>query len=263
MLCDSHCHLYFKDLQNNLATVLKNAYLTGVNHFIVPGVDLKTNQQALILSKKYKSISSSLGIHPFEAGISNLPLTGQLGQLEGLIKKEIKHITAIGECGLDFTKKGQTLSKNDQNKLFIGQIRLALKYNLPLIIHKRKADKEIFTALKPFKGRVKGVFHSFAEDSLFVNKALEFGFLLGINGLLTYNPDLEKTVTKIPLNHLLLETDAPFLTPQPLKEKRKWPNEPKNVKIVALKLARVKKISFKKISQITVKNTASLFNIKI
>lgn len=261
MLVDSHCHLYFNCFKK-INNVLRSAESLGVKHFVVPGINLKTNKQTLNLAKNFKNIYPALGIYPFEISKTNLSLEKQINKLENLVKNNLKKIIAAGECGLDFSPpppEEKKRSRKDQIKLFNSHIKLALKYNLPLIVHKRKADKEVFSSLKPFKRKVRGVFHCFTEDEAFFKKASDYGFYLGLAGNLTYNKKLQKVVKNIPLNNLLLETDSPFLTPYPINKKQKWPNQPKNVKIIALKLAELKNTSFAKVASITSQNARKLF----
>lgn len=166
----------------------------------------------------------------------------------------------VGECGIDITewKGGRNIDK--QIELFEMQIKLALKNNLPVVIHNRNGDEQIFEVLEKYNGKgLTGVFHCFTSSWETAQRALDSGFYLSFTGIITYpsGKDIWETVEKAPLDKILVETDAPYLSPQGLRNKV---NEPKYVKITAKTLADIKKISFAKLSEATYKNSCQLFS---
>lgn len=270
MLIDTHCHLNFKAFKNQVDQVIQAAKKVGVVKIIIPGADLNSSQKAIELAQKYDKVYAAVGIHPHHSNgeIKKFEIKQLRDELKKLAKND--RVVAIGECGLDYYQYQQTKYQdyqiNDefkkiQKEIFLIQIELAQKLNLPLIIHNRLASEDILELLQNFKG-LKGVFHCFEGDKIVLNWALNHNFYLGITGNVTYNQKLQKTIKKIPLENLVLETDAPWLTPEPLRKQQKWPNRPENVKIVAERIAKIKGDSFLNVTTITSNNATKLFNLK-
>lgn len=265
MLIDTHAHLNFKAFKKDLNQVLKRAHEAGVEKIIVVGTDLKTSQKAIELAQRYECLYASVGIHPHH--LNNLDKNKLEEKLVNLANK--KKVVAIGETGLDYhqyqnskygkikiTKKVKDLQKN----LFALHLKLAGQLDLPLIIHCRQALDDLLDALtlKANTLKRKGVFHCFEGNKINLNKVLALGFFLGFDGNVTYKSDihLRDLVKEAPVERLLLETDSPFLTPEPLRGTR---NEPKNIKLVVKALVDLKNISFKKLEEKTTHNSYSLF----
>lgn len=235
---------------------------------IVVGSDLKSSKKAVNLAQKYDSLYASVGIHPHHANSLN---DGEV-DIQRQLTKELttlarnKRVVAIGETGLDYhqynnSKYGEAeLDKDLQKKFFKLHIELAKKLNLPLIIHCRQSFNDLLDLLAPAaKGlERKGGFHCFEGSKKYLKKALNLGFYIGFNGLITYpaKEDLKELVKITPIDRILLETDSPFLTPEPLKGKR---NEPKNIKIITKIVAKIKNISCKEIEKKNSQNARSLF----
>lgn len=250
MLIDTHAHLNVSDYKNDIDDVILRSINNGVKKIIVVGMDEITNQKAIELSLKFECIKPSLGIHPCYHQNQDLDKLKQ--QLTN------NKVIAIGETGLDLHHKKDDLSI--QKYFFNEQIKLSLQYNLPLIIHARESFEEVYKMLQFYKGKVKGVFHCLVSDVQEVQKALQLGFYIGIGGIVTYEQSTQahEIAKMVPLNRLLLETDAPYLTPYPFKNQR---NEPSNIKIIAEKIAFLKNISVSEISQQTTMNVRKLFLI--
>lgn len=251
MLIDSHCHLYLGSWADNLRLILQDAESNGVGKIISPGIDLDTSQKCIEIAEIYDDIYAAAGIHPHDAKDAQ---SDYLDSLRKMLKQP--KVVAVGEIGLDFYRN---ISDADiQFKIFREQLKLAQDSDLPVIIHNRNSDKDIIETLKDFKS-VRGVAHCFSSDLATAEKFLEMGFYISFAGNLTYkNSDLPDVAKEIPLYRLLVETDAPYLSPMPFCGKE---NQPGRVKYVAEKLAECKGIDFDEIEEVTQNNTETLFNL--
>jgi TatD DNase family protein len=275
MLIDTHCHLNFKVFKGKVNQVIDRAKKAGIEKIIVPGVDLKTSKKAVELAQKYDGVYAAVGIHPHHSNIKNHPPAGG-SKIKNELKTlaENKKVVAVGECGLDYYQYQKTKYqdyqidddfKKRQKEILLLQIGLAKELNLPLIIHSRQASEDILKIIKhqtsAINHRLKGVFHCFEGNEDLLKWGLENSFYFGVTGNLTYNHKIQSSVKKIPLKNLLIETDSPFLIPEPLKSQKIFPNEPKNVKIVAKRIAKIKGDSFLNIGQKTTQNAICLFKL--
>ncbi|QTX02653.1 Mg-dependent DNase [Candidatus Phytoplasma luffae] len=252
MLIDTHAHLNFHQFDKDLDEVIKRAFTNDVKFFIIPGVDQKTNEKAIKLAQKYPFMKAAIGIHPCYY------LNENPYNIEKYLKS--KQVIAVGEIGIDLYHEKKSLPIQQKN-LDI-QLKLAIKYNLPIILHARESFDEIYKILLPYKGQIKGVFHCLTTNLEEAYKALKLDFYIGLGGIITYEKALEThKITKIiPLNKILLETDSPYLTPSPYS--KKYRNEPKFIKIIAEKIAQLKNINLKEVSEQTTKNVKTLFNLQ-
>lgn len=258
MFIDTHCHLTFPQFKEDQAMVIGNAKKAGVKRFITPGVDPLSSKLAVSLSQKHPGVVfASVGFHPYEAQqIHDVSL------LESLLSTKystLSPIVAIGECGLDYHQyKGHDASgrKENQKRLFDLQLKLALKHNLPVIMHCRDAFEDFFEVLDSLPQAPRGVIHCFSGGLQETRMASKRKFFVGIDGNVTYSKQLEMIVPHIPLTTLLLETDAPYLTPVPHRGIR---NEPKYIPLIAKKMAELLKTSVNKVEEQTTANAHSLF----
>lgn len=255
MYIDTHCQLNFSDFDADRPMVIGNAKKAGVKQFIVPGVDHNSCRTAVHLTKTNPGvIFAAVGYHPYEA-----PHNPDISYLETLINTEA--IVAVGECGLDYhLYKGEMAAgrKDVQHRLFKEQLQLALTYNLPVIIHCRDAFEDVFVILHALPKVPKGVFHCFSGGLQDLRIAEEMGFSIGIDGNVTYSKQLAMIVPYIPLTSLLLETDAPYLTPVPHRGER---NEPKYIPLIAKKIAELQNKPVSEIEMATTENARVLFGI--
>ena len=260
MFIDTHCHLNFKEYDLDRAMVIRNAKKAGVKKFINPGVNLFFSKTAVTLAQKHPGVVfAGIGFHPYEA--QHNPEVNELELLLRTKNQEPRTIVAIGECGLDYHQyKGEAAvgKKDNQKRLFEAQLSLALAYNLPVIIHCREAFADTFDILDSLPKMPPGVFHCFSGGLQELRMATERGFLVGIYGNVTYSKQLELIVPHIPLSSLLLETDAPYLTPTPHRGSR---NEPKYVPLVARKIAELRHVSPNVVEELTTKNAVNLFSL--
>ncbi len=249
MFIDTHCHLNFKEFDADRAMVIGNAKKAGVKQFICPGVDPFSSKQVVALQKKHPGIVfAAVGFHPYEAqtnpDVNTLP---------------VDHAIAIGEIGLDYHQyKGEDAAgkKQSQKLLFEEQLRLAAKHNLPAIMHVRDAFEDFFTIYNAFP--VKGVIHCFSGGLQEVRLIKERNLFIGLDGNITYSKQLQAIITEIPLPMILLETDAPYLTPVPHRGER---NEPKYIPLIAAEIARLQNTDIHHVETQTTDNAKALFRI--
>ena len=229
MLIDTHTHI---------------ADPTGVDKIILIGTNLKDSQKVVATAQTDEKIFASVGIHP-EYSCENWE------KFETLARQP--KVVAVGECGLDYKSSS---NHNDQKIAFQKQIEISQKLNLPLIIHSREATNEVLEILNQYQN-LRGVFHFYNFGKSKIAKVLEMGFFFGLDGNLTYEVGLQNVAKLIPLEKILLETDSPYLSPEPVQNS---PNRPKNVKIIASFLSKLKSVSLEVIEKITSENAYSLFN---
>ena len=249
MFTDTHCHIY-KEYYEDIKKILENAKECQINRMINNGCDKKSNEEVLKLSTQYKNIYGALGIHPENVDTYK---EEDLKEIENNLTNP--KIIAIGEIGLDYhyTKE----NKNRQIELLEAQLQIAEKYNLPVIIHSREATEDTINTLKKY--HVKGVIHSFSGSKETALIYIKMGYLLGINGVITFkNSKLKEVIKEIPLENIILETDSPYLTPEPFRGKR---NEPKRILEIAKFICELKNISLEELSKITNENVKRIFDI--
>lgn len=261
---DTHCHLDFERFAKDRSQVLKRAWNAGLVWILNPGIDLHTNHAAIDLANAHpQQISASVGIHPN----FGLPWTADI--LPTLQEQATQPgVVAIGEIGLDYYR--QHTPFNQQRKMLEAQLNLAQELTLPVILHNRDSAQDLLKILKSWhQGLIDtdhplairpGVFHSFSADVDTAMAALEMNFYIGISGPVTFtNASQRKAVTRnLPLDRLLLETDAPYLTPHPHRGKR---NEPAYIPLIAEEIARLHNTSPKHVAEITYANARRLFNL--
>ena len=258
MLIDSHCHLVHKNYEISLEQILSEAKEDEVEKFITIGTSIKENLIAIKTSESAKDVYCSVGIYPHE------DKTLKIDELRSSLKENIiksNKIVAIGECGVDVSnwENGRTLDK--QLELFEMQLELAKENNLPIIIHNRNGDEEVYRLLKKYSDLgVSGVMHCFASDWDYAQRILHLGFYISFTNMITYpkKEQLLEVVKNVPMDRFLLETDAPYLPPQSLRGEI---NYPKYVRIVAEKVAQVKQKPLDEVSSCSYENTCKLFKL--
>lgn len=257
MFIDTHCHLQFEQFNEDRKTVLQNAIKSGVTQFIVPSVDPLSCKLSLELSKEHDGIIfSSVGYHPYEA--SHRP---DIAYLESLISHHKQSIVAIGEIGLDYHlfKGEQALGKKQEQRMFFEeQLLLAIRNNLPVIMHCRDAYEDFFSVLDSLPSLPRGVIHCFSGGLQELRFAKERNLFVGIDGNITYAKNLQANLPHIPLTMMLMETDAPYLTPIPHRGQR---NEPKFIKGIVEFMSLKLEIDVRDIAMQTTVNAKALFTI--
>jgi len=254
-LIDSHCHIYGKEFTQDLAPMLDRAKEAGVNTMIAVGADLESSVEACRLAEAHDQIYCSVGIHPHDAD----RVTEKCYELVREMALGNPKVVAIGEIGLDFYRDRSP--RPAQEEVFRRFIRLARELSLPIIIHDRDAHDRIVAIMKEERAaEVGGVLHCFSGDLEMARECIEMGFKISIPGTLTYpsNEALRDVVRGVKIEHLLIETDSPYLTPVPHRGKR---NEPAFVKLVAERIAELKGLSPEDVGRITSFNARRLFGI--
>lgn len=254
MFIDTHAHLFFENFKDDLDEVINRAKENNVDYIIVPATDLATAREAISLSEKYENIYATVGIHPHDTKDWNDSL---IAEIENLAKHP--KVVAIGEIGLDYYYDFSP--KDQQIKAFKSQLDLAVKLQLPVVIHNRDSDKDMMDIIQSYCGSgLKAQFHCFngsLEDAL---EFLKMNHFISFTGNITFkkSTELRATLKQIDLNHLMLETDSPFMTPVPYRGKR---NEPANVGIIAKHISEIYNISIEEVGKITSLNTFRFFGI--
>ena len=249
MFIDTHCHVV-SEYYDDIDVVIKNAIDNGVLKIIINGYNMQSNREVLELVKKYDIVYGALGIQPEELYDYN---DDSLKFIEEHINDE--KIIAVGEIGLDYH---YDTDKDLQKELFKRQLKIAYKYNKPVIIHSRDCIQETYNILKDSK--VKGTMHCYSGSKEMALEFIKIGFSIGIGGVSTFKnaKNIVDVIKYIPLEYIILETDSPYLTPEPYRGKR---NEPMYILIVAKRVADIKGLDIKEIERTTTDNARRLFDI--
>jgi len=251
MYIDSHCHINFPELHERMDAVLSSMQDHKVSHALCVSVTLDKFPDILALANQKKHIFASVGVHPDYENITE-PTVEQLVELSRHEK-----VVAIGETGLDYFRLKGDLTW--QRERFRTHIQAAVTAKLPLIIHTRQAPEDTIRIMTEEKAdKATGVMHCFTESYAMAKQAIDLGFFISFSGIITFKnaEDLRETVKKIPLEHILIETDSPYLAPVPNRGKM---NEPSNVVYVAEKIAEIKNISVEEVAEATTHNFSQLF----
>lgn len=275
MLIDTHCHLNFSAFRNDADDIIKQSLKQGIKMIIV-GTQYDTSLRAINYADKYNGVYAAIGLHPVH--LTNRQIKEEIGEEKigflsraekfdskkyGKLAKNKKAV-AVGEIGLDYQADIDQKQKKLQKEQFITQIRFAKKIEKPVIIHNRNAIKDILEILtSEFKGwkekdKLNGVSHFFGGSLDDAQKLFSLGFLVSFTGVITFAPQYELLIRKLPLNKILIETDSPYASPIPRRGKR---NEPLNVRFIAQKIADIQGVSFEKVAKQTTLNTKKLFQL--
>lgn len=253
---DTHTHLYLEEFDNDRENVVRNALQKGVNYFFLPNIDSRSIDGMMDLSGKFPDhCFPMMGLHPTSVKAN---YREELAIVEGHLSSPEKRFSAIGEIGIDLYWSREF--EDNQLSAFGFQLDLAVKYNLPVVIHTRNSFEQAVNVIEEKKSpEIRGIFHCFGGSLKQAEKAIDLGFLLGIGGIITYkNSGLQEVVEKVGLEHMVLETDAPFLSPVPYRGQR---NESGYIPLIAQKIAEIKKTDLSEVAEKTTKNAFKLFNI--
>lgn len=257
-LTDTHCHLIMGEFTDDLPQVLERAAEAGVATVVVPGIDLQTSRAAVSLAESHPGLHAAVGIHPHHADTWNSSVAEEILALAGSEK-----VVAIGEIGLDFYRDFSP--RRQQRLAFREQLAMARRLGLPVIVHNRKAIEDVLQELDRWATNLpaslkdrSGVMHAFSADRVSATRALEMGMYLGVAGPVTFRnaADLRTVVGSLPIDRLLVETDAPYLTPHPHRGSR---NEPAYVRLVAEGLAGALETEVARVTYATSENANRLF----
>jgi len=257
VLVDSHCHIDMKQFNKDRDAVMQRARDAGITAVIDVGCDLASSESAIGFAERYNEVFATVGFHPHSASEMG---DGDLDRLEGLARH--RKVVAIGEIGLDFYRN---LSPREvQIEAFKKQLALARELGLPVVIHSRQAKDEVFSILTEWvdaSGEDSGVLHCFSGDSELAKQYIDMGFFISIAGPVTYSSSTAIEIAReVSLDRLLIETDCPFLTPEPHRGKR---NEPSYVLLVAQKIAEMRGITVDSVEEHTSRNAARLFRLPL
>jgi TatD DNase family protein len=256
IIIDTHTHLFLPEFKEDRSRVVADALGKGIEKMLLPNVDDTTIEPMLTLADEYPAIClPMMGLHPTSVDQS---FRRKLDLVTEMLAT--RKFWGIGETGIDLYWDDTFL--NQQKEAFSIQMALAKEYHLPLVIHARNSFPEIFEIVDQEKDdSLKGVFHAFSGNTSQANRIMEYGFKIGIGGIVTFkNAGLDKIAGDIPLEHVVLETDAPYLAPVPKRGKR---NEPAYLVYTAEKLAEIHGLSLNDVADITSRNAAALFHINL
>lgn len=250
---DTHCHLNAEEFQADIHDVIRRAQESGVERFYMPSVDASAIASMLELEEQYPGIClPMMGLHPCYVKKN---YQEELSIIDEWLAK--RRFAAVGEIGLDFY--WDTTFAKEQYESFEHQIRRAIDYSLPIVIHSRNAMEETIAVVEKYTSKgLYGIFHCFSGDAVQAKKVVDLGFLLGIGGVITYKKSgLAEAIADIPLEKLVLETDAPYLSPVPFRGKR---NESAYLDHIAQKVAEVKHVTREEVASVTSLNAMAVFS---
>lgn len=254
MLVDTHTHIDLENFEDHLEEVLSTAKEYNVQKVVIPGVEPSGFDRIFALCNQYSEIFGAVGVHPEE-------VEKYSSDTDDLIKDFLKKpkIVAVGEIGLDYYWDKSKI--NEQKEIFERQILIAKEFNKPVLVHDREAHQDSFDILKKTKAAETGaVMHCFSGSPEFAAECVKEGFYIALGGVVTFKNSIKaKEVAKtVPLNRLLLETDAPYMTPVPFRGKE---NQPAYVKFVAQEIANLRNISFEEVAQVTTENAQRILRM--
>lgn len=256
-LFDSHSHLNDEKFDEDREKTIDEIVKSGVTNFITAGYSVESSKKAIEIAKKYDFIYTTAGVSPNDIPQDEDELWKQLAEIENIAKNNSK-VLAIGEIGLDYY--WNTENKELQKLAFIEQIKIANKYNLPIVIHTREAVMDTLQILKENKVTKTGVFHCCPQNRELIKEGLKLGFYISFAGPITFknSKNAEEMINLVPNDRILIETDSPYLAPEPVRGTR---NTPSNVKFVAQKIADVKGLTLENVEKITFENTKRILKM--
>lgn len=259
---DTHCHLNIDPLNKNIDLIIKDAKDFGVNYLLVPGTTFESSRIAVNIAQKHENVFAAIGIHPTdEKKLQNSKIL-KLQEFDLLIGNP--KVLAIGEIGLDYFKNNDKDNKEYQKELFIDQLEYGIKHKKSIIIHCREASDDVLSILNTnwsnwFLGRM--VFHCCEPSKTLLDFAKDKKIFIGVDGDITYKKEKQDFIKEVPLDLLVLETDAPFLTPDPVRKTLKFPNEPKNLNLINKFISNILNTNEEDLKKITFNNSRKLFNL--
>lgn len=256
---DSHSHYNDEKFDEDRKEIIQETYNSGVTKFICAGYDIESSKLSLEIANGYNFIYSIVGISPNDVPKSLSEVDLMIEEIENIIKQDKNNkIVAIGEIGLDYYWNKE--NKDIQREVFIKQIKLANKYNMPIVIHTREAVDDTLKILRENSVNNKGVFHCCPLNRELVKQGLDLGFYISFAGPVTFknSKNAEEIVNMVPINKMLIETDSPYLAPEP---KRGTRNDSRNVKHIAEKIASFRNISVEEFANYTYENAMKIFRI--
>ena len=256
---DTHSHYNDEKFDEDREEIIKSTYESGVTRFVCAGYNIESSQKAIEMSQKYEFIYSICGISPNDIPQSEQELWKDIAEITKIVKEnKTNKIVAIGEIGLDYYWNKE--NKELQKEAFIKQIDLANEMDMPIVIHSRDASIDTIDIIREHLVRKAGIFHCCQFNQEMIRQALELGYYISFAGPVTFknSKNAPDVVKMIPLNRILIETDSPYLSPEPNRGKR---NDSRNVKFIAQKIADFKEMTIEEIAKITYENANKIFRI--
>jgi TatD DNase family protein len=259
MLIDTHAHLYLDRFAEDRAAVLQRARDAGVETIVLPAIDVPSIRQAVNLCEAHDGLYAMTGLHPSETDEATE------ADLEA-VKEWCSHpsVVAVGESGLDYY--WDRSFDDEQHAFFRRHIRLAMEVDLPLVIHNREATEDILAILEEehvradAPERMRGILHCYVDPPTVAERAWNLGFFVGVGGIMTFsNSKVDRYVEDVPLEHMVIETDSPYLAPEPHRGDR---NEPAYVRHVAERLAEVKDVPVEQVAEVTTQNARAIYELE-
>jgi len=259
MLIDTHAHLYLDRFAEDRAAVLQRARDAGVETIVLPAIDVPSIRQAVNLCEAHDGLYAMTGLHPSETDEATE------ADLEA-VKEWCSHpsVVAVGESGLDYY--WDRSFDDEQHAFFRRHIRLAMEVDLPLVIHNREATEDILAILEEehvradAPERMRGILHCYVDPPEVAERAWNLGFFVGVGGIMTFsNSKVDRYVEDVPLEHMVIETDSPYLAPEPHRGDR---NEPAYVRHVAERLAEVKDVPVEQVAEVTTRNARAIYELE-
>ena len=250
---DTHCHLYWDDFREDLPAVIDRARAAGVTRMIVPATDFETFAQAAEIAARFDGVFLAAGIHPHDAAKAPADFADRLREFAAHPR-----VVAIGEIGLDYYYDFS--SPGEQKRVLHAQLEVAKERGLPVILHNRESDDELLAVVRAHQdGSLRGQFHCFSSSAVYARAVLDAGFHLSFTGNVTFKKSvLDPVLSYVPDDRLLIETDAPFMTPAPFRGKR---NEPSMIPLIARRFASARHQSLAHVAAITTRNAEQLFRL--
>ena len=258
-LFDTHSHYNDEKFNEDREQIIKDTYESGITKFVCAGYNIDSSKKAIEMSRKYEFIYSICGISPNDIPQSEQELWKDIAEISEIVKQnKTNKLVAIGEIGLDYYWNKE--NKELQKEAFIKQIDLANEMNLPIVIHSRDASIDTIDIIKEHVVKRVGIFHCCQFNQEMIRQALELGYYISFAGPVTFknSKNALDIVKMVPLDRILIETDSPYLSPEPKRGKR---NDSRNVKYIAQKIAEFKEMSIEEIAKITYENAKKIFNI--
>ncbi len=260
MIFDSHAHLDDEKFDQDRENIIEEIKKAGITKVISAGYNLEASKKAVEIAKKYDWIYATVGISPNDIPQTEEELWKNISQIEKIVNENKEKIVAIGEIGLDYYWEKDEARRKLQKNAFIKQIELSNKLELPIVIHTRDAAVDTIEILKANPVNKKGVFHCCPQNQELIKQALNLGFYISFAGPITFknSKNAEEIIKLVPNEKILIETDSPYLAPEPVRGTR---NDPRNVKYIAQKIAETKEMQVEELEKITFENTCKIFKI--
>ena len=261
---DSYCHLDDDRFNEDREILIEEIKKADITKFVSAGYSIKGSKKGIELAKKYEYIYTTCGISPNDIPQNEENLWKSIEEIRNLVNENIKYkkIVAIGEIGLDYYWEKDLQRRELQKQAFIKQIEMANEFDLPIVIHTREAVMDTIEILKKNKVNKRGIFHCCPLNRELVKEALKLGFYISFAGPVTFknSKNANEIIEMVPNDKMLIETDSPYLAPEPVRGTR---NDPRNVKYIAQKIADVKGVSLEEVAKITYQNAKTIFGMGI